>query len=79
MDTLSKVQTIFQELFDDDELVVSSETTASDIEEWDSVMHVSLILEIEAAFEIRLSSGEVAGLQSVGELCALIEGRRGAP
>ena len=79
MDTLSKVQTIFRELFDDDELVVSPETTASDIEEWDSVMHVSLILEIEAVFEIRLSSGEVAGLQSVGELCALVEGRRSAP
>ena len=73
MSVLDQVQSIFQDVFDDDELEVTAETTAADVEEWDSLMHVTLILEIESTFQIRFSSGDVANLQSVGDLCALIE------
>ena len=77
MSVLEQVQGIFQDVFDDDELEVTVETTAADVEEWDSLMHVTLILEIESAFQIRFSSGDVANLQSVGDLCALIEKSQG--
>ena len=77
MSVLNQVQEIFQDVFDDDELVVTVETTAADVEEWDSLMHVTLILEIEARFSVRFSSGDVAGLKSVGDLCALIERSQG--
>jgi acyl carrier protein len=70
---LNQIQKIFQDVFDDDELIVTPETTAADVEEWDSLMHVTLILEIESHFNVRFSSGEVAGLKSVGDLCALVE------
>ena len=73
MSTLDQVQDIFQDVFEDDELKVTRETTASDVEEWDSLMHVTLILEIESAFNVRFSSGDVANLKSVGDLCDLIE------
>ena len=73
MNILKDVETIFRDVFDDDELVVTEDTSAADIEDWDSLMHVTLILEIESAFKVRFSSGDVANLDSVGDLCALIQ------
>jgi len=68
---------VFREVFDDPSLVVSSETTASDVPNWDSMMHVSLMLAVERQFGIRFSSSEVAGLKNVGELEMLVDQRRG--
>jgi acyl carrier protein len=76
--TLARINEVFQDVFNDDELVISRDTSAKDIAEWDSVMHVSLIIKIEKAFRVRFSSAEVANLQNVGELLDLVEakGRR---
>ncbi len=68
---------VFREVFDDPSLEVSSETTASDVPNWDSMMHVSLMLAVERQFGIRFSSSEVAGLKNVGELQMLVDQRRG--
>jgi acyl carrier protein len=78
MSTLNKLQEIFREVFEDDDLVIHEATSAADIEEWDSLMHVTLILEVEGAFKLRFLSGDVAGLKTVGDLCALIEKQRNA-
>ena len=72
---LTRVNEVFREVFNDDELAISRETTAKDIADWDSIMHVSLIVTIEKAFGIRFSSSEVAGLQNVGELVDLIDSK----
>jgi acyl carrier protein len=64
---------VFREVFNDDELVLSRDSSAKDIPDWDSVMHVSLIVNVEKAFNVRFSSAEVAKLQNVGELADLIE------
>ena len=74
-DTLARVKTIFCDVFNDEELTVSRQTTAKDVEDWDSIMHVSLVVTIEKAFGIRFSSSEVAGLQNVGELVDLIDSK----
>ena len=76
MDTLQRLGALFQEVFDDDELAITRETTAHDVEDWDSLMHVNLLLTVERWFEICFSSSEVAGLRSVGELVALIDTKR---
>jgi acyl carrier protein len=73
--TLTRVTDVFRSVFDDDELVISRSTTAKDIADWDSVMHVSLIIQIEKTFGIRFSSTEVANLQNVGELLDLVEAK----
>ena len=77
-DTLVRVNTIFCDVFNDDELVISRQTTAKDVQDWDSIMHVSLVVTIEKAFGIRFSSSEVAGLQNVGELVDLIDSKKAA-
>ncbi len=77
-ETIEKLNTIFQDVFDDDELTIDAQTSAQDIDEWDSLMHVNLVLAVEKQFGIRFTGTEVAGLKDVGELSALVEKRLGA-
>jgi acyl carrier protein len=74
-DTLKRLNEIFCEVFNDEDVVISRQTTAKDISDWDSIMHVSLIVNIEKVFAIRFSSSEIANLQTVGELVDLIDSK----
>ena len=74
--TLDRLNGVFQQVFDDDELEVSRESTAKDVEGWDSLMHVTLLINVEKAFGVKFSSSEVASLKSVGDLVDLIEARK---
>ena len=73
MNTKEKLQEVFREVFDDDELEISESTTADDIEEWDSLTHIQLIVAVETAFSIKFSIVETMKLKNVGELIALID------
>ena len=70
---LEKLCQVFIDVFDDEEIVLSRSTTAADIEDWDSLMHITLILEVEKSYGVRFSSGEVADLQDAGALMDAIE------
>lgn len=72
-DTWPKLTAVFHDVFEDDEIEIGPDTTAQDIEDWDSLMHVSLVVAVEKRFSVRFSSGDVAGLKNVGELVELIE------
>ena len=72
-DTLGQLSTVFQDVFDDPELQITRTTSGADVENWDSVSHVTLMLTVEKKFGVRFSSSEVAKLQNVGELIDLIE------
>jgi acyl carrier protein len=74
-DRLGRLNQVFRDVFDDDELEISRRTTADDVEGWDSLMHVTLIVNVEKAFKVKFSSSEVAALQNVGELLDLINAR----
>ncbi len=69
---VESLKEIFCSVFDDDEIEISSETTAQDIEDWDSLTHIQLIVAIERFFGIRFNTGEVAELKNVGEMVDLI-------
>lgn len=71
--TRDRLQEVFVDVFGDDGIVIARETTAVDVADWDSLMHVSLMLAAEKAFDIRFSSAEVAELETVGELIDLID------
>ena len=69
---LPQINEIFKDVFEDDDLVVTRETTAHDIEEWDSLMHVTLIVNVEKTFGVKFSSSEISALKKVGDLEDLI-------
>jgi acyl carrier protein len=71
--TMEKINEVFRSVFDDDDITVGRETTAAEVEGWDSIMHVTLLLNIEKAFGMKFSSSAVASLKSVGDLADLIE------
>ena len=59
---------IFQEIFDDDEIILKRETTALDIEEWDSLNQIKIILACEKAFNVHLKPREISALENIGEM-----------
>ena len=65
---LDKVQDIFRDILDNDEIVLTNESTADDIEEWDSLTHIQLIKAIEKDFSIRFMSREILSWNNVGEM-----------
>jgi acyl carrier protein len=75
MNMMEELQEIFREIFDDDELVISRETTADDIEEWDSLTHMQLIVEIEKKYNIRFTTAEIKTAANVGEFIEIIQGK----
>jgi acyl carrier protein len=75
-DTLDRLTGVFSQVFDD-ELEIARETTAKDVEGWDSLMHVTLLINVEKVFGVRFSSSEVASLRKVGDLADLIEAKQG--
>ncbi len=77
MDIYKKLTEIFRDTFDDDDVVATAELTADDVEEWDSLSHIRVIVAIEEAFDIRFSAAEVRDLKNVGEMAALIEIKAG--
>ena len=72
MDTVKALNVIFCEVFNDDSIMIARETTADDVEGWDSLSHVNLIVAVEMKFNIRFATGEVLGLKNAGDLIDLI-------
>lgn len=70
---LDSLTMVIREVFDDDTLVATPELTAHEVQGWDSLGHVRLVLEIEQVFRVRFSAAEISGLKNVGELVELIE------
>lgn len=59
---------VFQDVFDDEDIIVNDETTAEDIEDWDSLEHINLIVAVEKKFSIKFNMGEVNKFKNVGEM-----------
>jgi acyl carrier protein len=76
-DQREKLQEIFRDLFDDDDIVLTDSMSAKDIARWDSLMNVKLLVRIEKAFKIRFNTGELVAVNNVGELIALIDKKLG--
>ena len=72
-EVLSRVQDIFRDVLDDEEIVLTDATTADDIDEWDSLSHIQLIVAIEKTFGIKFTSLEIMKWKNVGEMVDSME------
>lgn len=69
---IDRLTEVFRDVFDDEELVIGDSTTADDIEDWDSLEHISLIAAVEKAFKMRFTMKEVSGMKNVGEMISIL-------
>ena len=71
-EVFEKLNTVFRDNFDDDDLVIVDETNSSDIEDWDSIEHINLVIAMEKKFDLKFNIREVGKLANVGEMVDLI-------
>lgn len=69
---LKRIQAIFQDVLDNEDIELNAETTAENIEEWDSLSHIQLIVAIEKEFKIKFTSKEILSWKNVGEMIECI-------
>ena len=71
-EVFEKMNEVFRDVFDDEDITVTDETTADDIEDWDSLEHINLVNAIEQEFDIKFTMGEIVSMKNVGEMADLI-------
>ena len=69
---LEKLRDIMIDVFDLDDLQISAQTTADDVEDWDSLSHIRLMVAVERQFKIKFQNSEIESLTNVGELVQVI-------
>lgn len=70
-----KLNEIFRDVFDDESITVGEETTAKDVEGWDSLANINLIVSIEGEFDIKFDMKEITGMKNVGEIVDAVMAR----
>lgn len=74
-DIFEGLNEVFRDVFDDEDITVNAETTSEDIEDWDSLEHINLIVAVEKKFGMKFSMGEVTTMKNVGEMAEIIKSR----
>ena len=75
MTTLERLQEIFRDVFEDETIVLTEEMTAADLEDWDSLMQITLTMEVEQAFDIKFTTDDIVKMKNVGDFVKAIEER----
>ena len=70
-----RLNNVFRDIFDDESIVVTAETTSNDIEDWDSLEHINLIVAVEQEFGIKFNMNEVTTMKNVGEMVDIVMSR----
>ena len=76
-EVMRRLTEVFQETFEDPGLQLSDSMTAADVDEWDSLQHIVLVLAVEREFRIRLNPAEVGKLENVGRMIDLLQAKAG--
>jgi acyl carrier protein len=71
-EVFEKINEVFRDVFEDDDITVNDATTAEDIEDWDSLEHINLMNAIESEFDIKFTMGEIVAMKNVGEMANAI-------
>ena len=78
-DITGNLKSVFQKVFEENDITISREMTAQDIASWDSLHHIQLISEVERAFGVKFKLREVLSMKNVGDLIDLIHAKQGIP
>lgn len=73
---MHNIQNIFRDIFDDSNLVISESTNPDDIEDWDSLEQVNILLALEKYFNIKINLDEALNLKNVGDMVTLVQRKR---
>lgn len=76
-DIQARLQNVFQDVFDDEEMEIFPAMTAKDVDDWDSLKHITLVLAVEKTFGVTLNAAEVGNLANVGQMIDLLAARAG--
>ncbi|MBE58701.1 MAG: acyl carrier protein [Gammaproteobacteria bacterium] len=79
MTTIEQLQPIFRSVFEDDDLIVTREMSANDVENWDSLNHITLIVEIEMYTGLTLTTEDLISLANVGDFVDMLESKGFVP
>jgi acyl carrier protein len=71
----ARLAKIFEDVFDEESIKITPEMTAKDVDGWDSLTHIRLMLSVEKAFRIKFTASEIGKLENVGDLVKLIKAR----
>lgn len=71
-EVFERLNEVFRDVFDDETITVDENTTANDIEDWDSLEHINLMAVVESEFGIKFSMGQVVTMKNVGEMADII-------
>jgi len=74
-DIKQRLNEVFRSVFDDEDITIFDDMTAKDLDEWDSLAHITLVLAVEKEFDVRLKAAEVGALANVGAMIQLLMGR----
>lgn len=74
-EVFERLNEVFRDIFDDDSIVVTEETTSNDIEDWDSLEHINLVVAVEQEFGMKFNMNEVTTMKNVGEMVDIILSR----
>ena len=73
---LGRLNEVFRSVFDDPDLTVSLATTAKDVPGWDSIVHITLVIEIEREFNVKFRMAEIEKLRNVGDLVVILAAKQ---
>jgi acyl carrier protein len=73
-EVLARVTDVVRDVLDNDAIELTSDTAPADVEGWDSLAHVSIVVGVERAFKVRFTAQQIEGLKSVGDLVRLARG-----
>ncbi|MCI8610398.1 MAG: acyl carrier protein [Clostridiales bacterium] len=68
-----RLNEVFRDVFDDDTITVAEDTTAADVDGWDSLMHITLISAVEDEFDIKFNMKDVVSMKQVGDMVDIIQ------
>ena len=71
----ARLNKVFRDVFDDDSITVNPKTTANDIEDWDSLEHITLIAAVEKEFKMKFKMGEISSMKNVDEMASIVAAR----